>query len=208
MNRFFIGICLALATLVLALPAWATVDTVRVQNFSFTPADLTIMHGDTVVWDCILGLHDVHHNATPSLFGNAPASAPWTYSFVFDSIGDSTFHYICTIHSTLMHGSITVQPASSAPEPPSVVHDLQLGQNYPNPFNSQTNIRFSVPTTTRVKLILFNELGQQVRELYNGELRAGNHEISLDATNLATGLYYYRLETPFGILTRKMQYLK
>ena len=59
------------------------------------------------------GFHSVHHNRTPALFGNSAGSAPWDYSFVFNSIGDSTFHYICEVHPSTMQGTVTVQPAAS-----------------------------------------------------------------------------------------------
>jgi plastocyanin len=80
---------------------------VTVQSFSFRPANLTIMHGDTVTWNAIGGFHNVHHNATPSLFGLPAASAPWTYSFIFNG-GDSTYHYVCQVHPSTMQGSVSV----------------------------------------------------------------------------------------------------
>ncbi|HEY3296899.1 MAG TPA: hypothetical protein VGL38_15815 [bacterium] len=94
--------------IVLSSVAQATVWNVDVSNFVFTPATLTIVHGDTVHWHCSSGFHSVHHNATPALFGNTAATAPWDYSFVFSSIGDSTFHYLCQVHPTVMQGTITV----------------------------------------------------------------------------------------------------
>jgi hypothetical protein len=68
-----------------------------------------------------------------------------------------------------------------------------LSQNYPNPFNPSTTIRFSVPTRSRVRLTIFNLLGQQVAELANEEMGAGNFERTWNA-NVASGLYFYRLE--------------
>jgi hypothetical protein len=83
---------------------------VDVHNFEFVPANLTIAHGDTVHWHCSAGFHSVHHAATPSLFGRPAAAAPWDYSFTFNSIGDSTFHYICEVHPAAMQGTVTVLP--------------------------------------------------------------------------------------------------
>lgn len=94
---------------------------VTVQNFSFTPADITITHGDTVVWNNISGFHSVHHNATPSVFGTPAASAPWTYQFIFSSVADSTYHYLCEVHPTLMHGTVTVTAPSILPTPAGLV---------------------------------------------------------------------------------------
>jgi hypothetical protein len=68
-----------------------------------------------------------------------------------------------------------------------------LIQNYPNPFNPSTTIRFGVPTRSRVRLAVFNLLGQQVAELANEEMNSGSHERIWNAT-VASGLYFYRLE--------------
>lgn len=69
-----------------------------------------------------------------------------------------------------------------------------LGQNYPNPFNPSTIISFSLPKESMVKLIIYNELGETVSELLNSTKAAGSHEVSFNATGLASGLYFYCLE--------------
>jgi BNR/Asp-box repeat. len=68
-----------------------------------------------------------------------------------------------------------------------------LKQNYPNPFNPGTTIRFGLPQRSRVRLSVFNLLGQQVAELANEELNAGEIEKTWNA-NVASGLYFYRIE--------------
>ena len=74
--------------------------------------------------------------------------------------------------------------------------DFALEQNYPNPFNPQTTIRFAIPEASTVRLAVYDLLGRQVRVLIDGNLNAGWHEMSFDASNLPSGLYLYRLETP------------
>jgi hypothetical protein len=71
--------------------------------------------------------------------------------------------------------------------------EFQLEQNYPDPFNPSTTIRFGVPTRSRVRLTIFNLLGQQVADLANEEMNAGSHERTWNAS-VASGLYFYRLE--------------
>jgi photosystem II stability/assembly factor-like uncharacterized protein len=78
-------------------------------------------------------------------------------------------------------------------QPTQLSVDYNLGQNYPNPFNPSTKIRFSIPARSRVRLTIFNLLGQQVAELANEEMGAGNFERVWNA-NVASGLYFYRLE--------------
>jgi len=77
--------------------------------------------------------------------------------------------------------------------PPSYPSEFALYQNYPNPFNPSTTIRFSVPTRSRVRLTIFNLLGQQIVDLANEEMNAGSYERTWNA-NVASGMYFYRIE--------------
>lgn len=71
---------------------------------------------------------------------------------------------------------------------------FSLEQNYPNPFNPTTQIRFTLPENSRVQLRLFNSLGQEVATLLNTDAPAGHHTVKLDASNLASGVYFYQLQ--------------
>jgi photosystem II stability/assembly factor-like uncharacterized protein len=79
-----------------------------------------------------------------------------------------------------------------------------LVQNYPNPFNPSTTIRYGVPHRSHVTLMVFNPLGQTIAELVNGDIDAGFHEVQFNATNLASGVYFYRLQTGDFSQTRKL----
>jgi hypothetical protein len=74
--------------------------------------------------------------------------------------------------------------------------DFRLDQNYPNPFNPSTKIKFSLPNSSRIKLVVYNSLGQQVVKLINGDLSAGNHSITWNTKSqnyISSGVYYARL---------------
>ena len=71
---------------------------------------------------------------------------------------------------------------------------FQLFQNYPNPFNPTTTISFSLPQRSDVRLVLVNVLGKEVMNIANGNFEAGVHRFQLDASGLASGLYFYRME--------------
>jgi hypothetical protein len=72
---------------------------------------------------------------------------------------------------------------------------FELSQNYPNPFNPSTNIQFALPKDSKVKLVVYNILGQIVEEIVNGEMIAGYYKLDWTPSNLASGVFIYRIET-------------
>ncbi len=85
---------------------------------------------------------------------------------------------------------------------------VKLEQNYPNPFNPSTNIVFNLPKAMKVRLLIYNVLGRVVAELSDARMSAGRHEFVWHAANTASGVYFYRLVTPNGSVTKKMLLLK
>jgi hypothetical protein len=83
-----------------------------------------------------------------------------------------------------------------------------LNQNYPNPFNPQTNIEFVLPKATHVKLSIYNILGQEVAVLVNEKRAGGAHHVTFDASGLSSGVYYYRIDSDAGVMTKKMMVIK
>ena len=88
-----------------------------------------------------------------------------------------------------------------------------LSQNYPNPFNPSTNIKFSLPVDSKIRMDLFNTLGEKIDVIAEGEYSIGYHELNFDASNLSNGVYYYTLSAQGKngssfITTKKMVLLK
>jgi hypothetical protein len=88
-----------------------------------------------------------------------------------------------------------------------------LNQNYPNPFNPSTTIKYSIPSVGTLRgvfvlLRIFDILGNEVATLVNEEKTGGNYNVTFNASGLASGIYFYRMETPWGSKSRKMIYLK
>jgi len=98
--------------------------------------------------------------------------------------------------------------ALSVRQKAGVATTFNLSQNYPNPFNPSTQIDFSVPQQSTVQLKVYNTLGQLVATLVNGNLSAGNHSVTFDARNLASGMYIYRLSAGNFTSVKKMMLLK
>lgn len=87
-----------------------------------------------------------------------------------------------------------------------------FGHNFPNPFNPSTQIRFTLPEKSRVRLVLYNALGQAVKVVLDETRTAGMYTLRLDLSGNATGIYFLRMEARGSqeqfILTRKMLYVK
>jgi hypothetical protein len=82
--------------------------------------------------------------------------------------------------------------------------NFSLLQNYPNPFNPSTTIRYALSLRSQVVLTVFNTLGQQIAVLENGMREAGSHAVRFDGRNLASGVYFYRLQAGTFSQTRKL----
>lgn len=78
----------------------------------------------------------------------------------------------------------------------TVPTQFDLMQNYPNPFNPTTTIRYAIAEPVKVKLVVYNAVGQKIKELVNSEQEAGYYTVEFNASNLASGVYLIRLETP------------
>ena len=110
-----------------------------------------------------------------------------------------------------MASDLVVMNLSGGEETPAPIN--MLAQNFPNPFNPDTKIRYSVARTGPVQLRIYDTQGRLVRTLISGQIPAGIHEVSWNATDdhgqrVASGIYYYVLKTPNNELRRKMTLVK
>ncbi len=83
-----------------------------------------------------------------------------------------------------------------------------LHQNYPNPFNPTTNILLALPEPADVKLVVYNMIGQEVATIHRGHLPAGNHVFNFSSANLASGIYFYKVQANNFTALKKMTILK
>jgi len=81
---------------------------------------------------------------------------------------------------------------------------FRLEQSYPNPFNSATVIRYFLPVAADVSLKLYYPIGREVRTLVRRQMAAGHQEFTLDASNLSTGVYFYRFQAGSFVDVKKM----
>jgi photosystem II stability/assembly factor-like uncharacterized protein len=86
--------------------------------------------------------------------------------------------------------------------------EFSLSQNYPNPFNPATNIKFQIPKTTSVKMLIFDMLGREVETLVNEQLKPGTYQADWNASIYPSGVYFYKLIADGYVETKKMILIK
>ncbi|MGC8654712.1 MAG: T9SS type A sorting domain-containing protein [Candidatus Kryptoniota bacterium] len=111
---------------------------------------------------------------------------------------------------TLLQGlkKAVVQITTDMKDRESLVKNFALSQNYPNPFNPTTVIEYSIPRNSYVTLKVYNVLGEEVKTLFAGERKAGSYSATFDGAQLASGIYFYRLQSGSMSITKKMMLVK
>lgn len=99
-------------------------------------------------------------------------------------------------------------PVSVKDVNPNTPASYALHDNYPNPFNPMTNIVFSLPKQIQVRIIVWNALGEKIATLVDEVKPAGNHPVTFNASDMASGLYFYRMEAGSHTFTKKMLLMK
>jgi hypothetical protein len=136
--------------------------------------------------------------------GHGTTTETQNYTFIDDGLESGIYYYRLKqvdYDGTFEYSSV-VEVEIIAP------NKFALEQNYPNPFNPKTQIQFSIPTKTFVELTLYDELGNVISELISEEKQAGKYKVDFDATNLSSGIYFYRLQAGDFVDTKKMILLK
>jgi len=136
--------------------------------------------------------------------GFGTTTEPKTYTFTDDNVAAGNYTY--RLKQVDFNGqykySNEVEVEINTPA------EFALNQNYPNPFNPTTQISYSVPKAGFVSMKIYNSLGQQVASLVNGVVEAGNHAVTFNASNLSSGVYYYRIEAGESVAVKKMMLMK
>ncbi|MBN2000151.1 T9SS type A sorting domain-containing protein, partial [candidate division KSB1 bacterium] len=102
-----------------------------------------------------------------------------------------------------------VDPTDTYVDPDKVVKVFNVtAENYPNPFNPSTNIAFNVPLPSDVRVTIFDISGREIATIANGHHEPGRHEIFFDASGLASGVYFYKVETSYDVVVNKMMLMK
>lgn len=137
--------------------------------------------------------------------GNGNSASPKNYSFIDSKLNSGSYNYRLKqidFNGNYEYFELQNEVIISVPE------KIFLSQNYPNPFNPVTKIDFDIKSDGFVSLKLFDVSGRQVKTLINEFKNPGYYVIELDASELPSGVYYYRLESGNFTSTKKLILLK
>ena len=198
---------------------YSKVYTITNSGFSFSPSTLTINLGDTVNFS-LASIHNAVEvdqstwNANGNTSNGGFSTADGGGMVIITSPG--IHYYVCFYHASMgMKGTITVNSTTAIEfTDHTVPANYLLLQNYPNPFNPSTVISYALPFESKVSLRIYDLLGKQLLEPINKVEPAGFHNINFHPDNLASGIYFYRIDavSADGLrkfnATRKMIILK
>ena len=136
--------------------------------------------------------------------GHGTTTQPQSYNFVDGNLNSGSYTY--RLKQFDYNGTFSYSNEVNVDVTGPV--QFELAQNYPNPFNPSTTIKFSIPQSSVVTLKIYNALGQEVRTLVNGFTESGLHTVNFDASNLNSGVYFYKLDSGQFSEVKKMTLIK
>jgi len=124
---------------------------------------------------------------------------------IYHVYADSTLSIPSSVNQVIIYNPLLTDVKDAPRTPPE---SYSLSNNYPNPFNPTTNIKYSIPKAGHVLLQVYNMLGQRVATLVDKQQNAGYYTISFNASQLASGVYFYRIKAGSFVKTQKMMLIK
>jgi len=174
---------------------WTTATEINNLGFEIERASFTTTPGQEKLWRTI-GFVE----------GHGTTSEPQQYSYIDDISEINAPSFVYRLKQMDFLGTYEYSDEVMVENPAPV--DYVLYQNYPNPFNPTTTITFGIPIKTHVVLKVFNAVGEEVAQLYNGEKEAGRYTFEFNAEGLPSGIYFYQLKADGYGETKKMLLLK
>ena len=135
--------------------------------------------------------------------GSGNSNSPKNYSFIDDSPPSGTVEY--RLKQIDNDGNFKYSQIVTVTSLPT---KFELWQNYPNPFNPTTTIQYAIPKAEHITLKVYDELGKEVTTLVNENKEAGQYRLNFNGSNLASGIYYYRISAGDFTEVKKLMLLK
>ena len=185
------------------LMGWGIINTLDAVELIPVPVELTLFNGEYINGVVQLEWHtstetnnygfEIQKRYENTSFekigfvtGNRTTSNGIDYSFIDDDLLASRIYY--RLKQLDFNGDFEYSEEIMVDVPS--LSDYQLFQNYPNPFNPGTSIKYSVPVQSKIKIALYDIIGNEIRTLYEGVQKTGVHEITLNADHLPSGIYF------------------
>ena len=168
---------------------------------NFFNGGLEIAGGDSIITKSYSNWTNIKLNIHYALNEPPDSALIWVYVYPLIDSHNGTKFYLDDF--SYIGNTTGINDLSSA-----IPVNYKLYQNYPNPFNPTTKIIFNLPSAGNVKLIIYNTLGQKVKELINSYLSAGQHNVVFNGKSLVSGIYFYRLDENGRTRIKKMILLK
>ncbi|MCX7610022.1 MAG: T9SS type A sorting domain-containing protein [Ignavibacterium sp.] len=196
-------------TLVRTIVSGASAQYIDFVDFQLIPVELTSFMAQTIDnsvllrWSTATELNNygfeiqrtsdrTFSNWNPIAFinGKGTTSEPQSYSFRDENLSSGKYYY--RLKQIDFDGSFEYSHIVEA----EILNpnEFILYQNYPNPFNPTTKIKFATPVDAKVKLSVYNPTGEKISELTNKFYSAGTYEVSYNANELNSGIYFYKIE--------------
>ncbi len=135
--------------------------------------------------------------------GNGNSNSPKNYSFIDDNPVSGKVEY--RLKQIDNNGNFKYSQVVTVNSLPT---KFEVWQNYPNPFNPTTTIQYAIPKAEHVTLKVYDEIGREVSTLVNENKEAGQYNVSFNGSNLASGIYYYRITSGYFNEVKKLMLLK
>lgn len=181
-------------------------DGTHLYRYEYNPADTSFINETVIATGVVYNNQNfsisvqyfpdslfIYNNDNSQLLNTIDISGLWN---PFPTIVDSPYIYI---HQTTFITDVKDKPVRP------LNYQLQV---YPNPFNPATNIVYSIPQEGTVEIKLFNVLGREIRNIYTGEAEAGSHQLTLEGSDLTSGVYLIYFKSGSYLTTQKIILLK
>ena len=200
-------------------------ETIDLQAYAGESVEIAFHSNDNGNWASGVALDDIQLGMTPlwissSSTGTIQYQDVETFEFSISTAGLSDGNYSASVVvedvyqslSDTLEVNLTVDGALGT-DTDVIPDEFVLHQNYPNPFNPSTDIKFSLPSTEKVHLVVYDLLGNVVREMVNEDLNAGMYTYTWlgenqNGSKVSAGMYFYQIQAGSFIQTRKMILLK
>ena len=146
-------------------------------------------------------------NSVGYMPGKGTTTTPTTYTFEDIKLNSGKYNY--RLKQIDNNGNFSYFNLSGEIEV-GIPKKFNLSQNYPNPFNPATKIDFDLPQDARVRIVIYDILGREMKSIINEFRKAGYHTVTFNASGFSSGTYFYRFETEGGnnVMTKKLMIVK